>query len=183
MKLQSSKDENRTSFYKILIVLGVLLFLFFIKNIFIAQVVNVVDDFSRYSSMSERLESLSNWKEKKITLRKNINKLEEQLGDNNSFSKGGGESSIGLSVIDSVAKISIVQIEGIKVTKMGKESPFIKLDAQINIYGLYSNINRFVEKIEKQVILINVNQFSIKTSSLYSQKINAELNVELLFKM
>ncbi len=183
MNLFSTKDENRSSFYKILIVLGVLLFIFFIKNIFIGQVENIAEEFSRFSSISERLDNLGNWKEKKISLRKQINKLKNQLGDNNTFIKGEGESSMGLSVIDSIAKICTVQIDEIKINKIGLKKPFKKFDAQIKIKGMYSNINNFMERIEKQVVLINVSQFSVKTSSLYSRKVSADLNVELLFKM
>jgi Tfp pilus assembly protein PilO len=183
MKLLSTKDEDRTTFYKILMVLGVLLFFFFIKNIFIDQVRDVIDEFDRYANMSERLESLSNWKEKKISLHRQINKLQKQLGESNTFLKGEGESSLGLSVIDSIAKLSSVEIEEIKMNKTGLEKPFKRFNAQIKVTGLYFQINDFVRQIEKQAILINVKQFTVNTSSLYARKIKASLNVELLFKM
>ncbi len=181
MKLFSTKDEDRTSFYKILMVLGLLLFFFFIKNIFIDQALSSIDEIDRYINMSERLESLSNWKEKEIGLRQKINKLATLLSKNKKGQQGMGESSLGLLVIDSLAKTTKVQVEEIKMSKPGKEKRVNSFNAIIKIRGRYFNISDFIEKIEKQPTLINVKQFTVKTSSLYSQNIHADINVELLF--
>jgi len=182
MKLTVSKSENRSDFYRIVFFLGIILFVLLFKNIFIPLFSDVLDSIGQYSSMSERWETLSDWKTKNIELKKQINFLTAKLENASVALVKSSQTSSTLNALDSLSNSCGVRISKMEFENLSPKGSYNELSTILTVEGSYLEISDFVKLIETKNILLNVNSFDMKINSLYSHEITTQLMVRLLFR-
>jgi len=166
------------------ILLGSILFLFL--YVFLSKVLPEYNYFfesvSEYSESSDLLEEESNWKENSIELKRDINKLKEQIAAINLNIPSSREISEPLNLLNSLLQKNKIKLQKLQILAIdsAKQYQFVKL--KINVKSIYKNLKLFVKDLENSSVIFTVKSLNMNLSSLYRKELDSELNLSIVLK-
>lgn len=174
--------QKQIRLYQIL--LGIILFLFL--YIFISRVLpefySFFDLITEYSVSSDLLEEESKWKENSTILKRDINKLNEQIESINLNIPSSKEISTPLNLLDNFLSKNNIKLQKLQIIAIdsAKQYQFVKL--KINVKSMYKNLKLFIKDIENSSVIFTVKSLNMNLSSLYRRELESEFNINIVLK-
>lgn len=163
------------------IVAGISLLGFFAITIFVLlpHLVEVYEKYSVLSTQNEQIQAMGNWKDqlkdlegKQGVLDEGINIMYVDLAYENEFSKIVEQTL-------SDAKEAVVSIAMIQPTGETIEEAYNRKKVRLEFSGSYHSIAQFVNRLEQNGLVIEVQDLSVQKDGLIETRLNGSLNLEI----
>jgi Tfp pilus assembly protein PilO len=174
--------QDKLKLYKYATVGILLLFIYVLFDKILPEYVFLFESISNYKTSSQQYEADQHWKEKSISLKKEINRIKTKLEQMNLEMPRQGQISKPLYVLDSLTHKNNINLKELQIVGIDTSKQYQFVTIKLIVNGTFFDIKNLIKETEKAGFVMNVNSLNIKLNSLFRKDIQTELRIEILFK-
>jgi Tfp pilus assembly protein PilO len=174
---------NRVNINRILTILIVLILLYTILVKVLPEFANLIYQISAYNDSKKELVEDRQWKQKSVSLKRDINRLKEAIENINVDIPSEKEFSKPLEIWDSLVVKNKIDEEKFQIIHVDTSKGHYRfIEVKVDVSGLYLDVTKFIEDIESCPLIITIQAMNIQLSSLRRRQIEVELLLQVLLK-
>ena len=174
--------QNRLKNYRILTAGIIIVIIYILFSKVIPEYFYFFKLISQYQNSKEQLRKDTQWKERSIALKLDINKVKKKITDINLDIPSEFELYKPLNLLDSLFiqnKISFDKMQYITVDTV-KQYQFVHIN--VTLIAPFLILRKLIRQIENSPLIIIVEGIRFQLTSLFSRNVKAELSLQILLK-
>ena len=174
--------KNHLRIYQLLSIGVIILLIYVLFMKIIPEYIYFFELISEYQETKKQLKEDTQWKERSVALKLDINRIKKKIADINLDIPSEYELYKPLNLLDSLFNknnISFDKMQYVSVDTV-KQYQFVRIN--VTLRSPFLKLKQLIDQIENSQLIIIVEGIQFQLTSLFSKKIKADLALQILLR-
>lgn len=182
MDLHSSFLQNKKKVFQGSTLIVILFFIYFIFGRIIPGMAMIFNLYNDYQLSVQKLDRDIQWQEKIIALKRDINRIKNEIKEINLEIPTERDLSSPLNYLDSLRQSNGVKLNSFEVLSIDTSRKYKIALISAKFSGKFIHIKKFITELENGSFIISIKSINLELQSLYRQKIEAKIDFGIILK-
>jgi Tfp pilus assembly protein PilO len=182
MELPIVLSQNRKKIFKGATLIVILFFIYFILGTNIPGIIMIFNLYNDYQLSVQKLDRDIQWQEKIIALKRDINRIKNEIKEINLEIPTERDLSSPLNYLDSLRQSNGVKLNSFEVLSIDTSRQYKIALISAKFSGKFIHIKKFITELENGSFIISIKSINLELQSLYRQEIETKIDFGIILK-